>query len=98
MNKAEKIKLLKSLKDGNIPIDDLLLHIASIGLTEVSITLWHETEPGIYRHNETGRVLKEGEQIKDRKPGELICKIKLFREDGTKVQMLASSEKDIDLE
>ena len=98
MNKAEKIKLLKSLKDGNIPIDDLPLHLASIGLVEVSITLWLETEPGFYEHKETGRTIQEGEPTKDIKPGEVICRIKLFREDGTKVPTLASSEKDIDLE
>jgi hypothetical protein len=98
MNKTEKIKLLKGVKEGNIHIDKLPLYIASMGLTKVYITLWHEIKPGIYAHQETGRIIKEGESIKDLKPNVVTLKIKLFRENGTRVPVLASSEKDVHLQ
>jgi len=98
MNKTVKIKLLKGLKEGNIPIDNLSLHLAAIGLTETLITLWQEIKPGIYQHKDSGRILKEVEPIKVIKSGEVIIRINLFSDNGTKVPLLASSEKDIDLE
>lgn len=98
MSKEGKIKLLKSLNEGKIKVGDIPFQLALMGVKDVIITLWHEIKPGVYEHQETGRIINEGEPVKDLKPGEIIIKIKLFREDGTRVPTLASSEKEIILE